>query len=661
MQRGEHRPELTRRALFRTTGTVLLATTAAAGCDLLSTDPSAKKGGSGGAAGAGTGAKEAPGLAGQVKAGKLPVLAKRLPAAPLVVRPAERLGTYGGTWRSALLGPSDTAWLGRTVGYEAMLRWDVAWTKVVPNIAESFEASPDAREFTLRLRPGMRWSDGKPFTAADVVFAYNDVLANAKLYPAGLPLYLMTSKGPAKVTQVDDHTVRFSFPEPSGLFVDNLAFQGALTAMPQHYLQQFHLKFNPDVAAQARKEKFQDWVAMFLARADHWSNSDLPTLCAWTVVNPLGKGNRLVLERNPYYWKTDPAGRQLPYLDKVVFEVIADDSVILLKATNGELDMHTRHVNTSPNKPVLARGRGKGHYHFVDVQPCFENQMVIALNLTHQDPELRKVFQNREFRIGLSHAIDRQELIDAVFQRQGKAWQAAPRKESPFYDEEFATQYTDYDVAKANQILDGAGYAKRDAEGFRLRPDGKRISFAVEVAAPALIPYWPDAMEMVRRYWQKVGIKMAVKSEDRSLFYERKGANQPDATVWTGSAGREFDVLLDPRWYFPFSGESNFAIPWATWFSSRGADGMRPPAQTRRQMALYTQLQRTSDKAERYQVMKEILGIAKQEFYVIGTVLEEQGYGIVTDRTHNVPKSMPESHIYDTPAPTNPEQYFMTA
>lgn len=182
----------------------------------------------------------------------------------------------------------------------------------------------------------------------------------------------------------------------------------------------------------------------------------------------------------------------------------------------------------------------------------------------------------------------------------------------------------------------------------------------MEVASPAVIPYWPEAMEMVRLYWQKVGIKMSVKPEDRSLFYERKAANKPDATVWTGSAGREFDVLLDPRWYFPFNSESNFAIPWATWFSSRGKDGERPPEATRRQMELYQQLQRTPDKEARYRLMREILGIAREEFYVIGTVLEEQGYGIVSDRMHNVVRSMPESHIYNTPAPTNPEQYFQT-
>jgi peptide/nickel transport system substrate-binding protein len=661
MERCVRQSAVSRRNLLRATGTVLLVT-ATTGCDLLSTDPDAREGGQGaqGMSGASSAsAKEAPALTRQVEAGKLPPLADRIPKAPLVVSPTERTGSYGGMWRSALLGPSDTSWLSRTVGYETLLRWDVGWTKSIPNVAESFQASADGREFTFKLRAGMRWSDGKPFTAADIVFAFKS-LGDPDLYPAGLPLYLMTSKGAPTVSQEDEQTVRFRFPEPSGLLLDNLSFQGALTAMPQHYLRQFHQKSNPEADALAKKEKFQDWVALFLARADRWSNQDLPTLCAWKVVNPLGKGNQVIVERNPYYWKTDPDGRQLPYLDRVVFDVISDSSVLLLKATNGEFDMHTRHINTSPNKPVLARGRTKGHYHFVDIQPCFENQMVIALNLTHEDPELRKVFRNKEFRIGLSHAINRQELVNAVFQRQGKAWQAAPRRESPFYDEGFANQYTDYDEAKANEILDQAGYARRDSEGFRLRPDGTRIAFAVEVASPALIPYWPDAMEMIRLYWQKVGVKMSVKSEDRSLFYERKAANKPDATVWTGSAGREFDVLLDPRWYFPFNDESNFAIPWAAWFTSRGKEGERPPERTQQQMALYRELQHTPDQAGRYRLMKEILGIAKEEFYAIGTVLEERGYGIVNDRMRNVATSIPESHLYNTPAPTNPEQYFLT-
>ncbi len=125
--------------------------------------------------------KEATALADQVKAGKLPPVEQRLPKNPMVVQPTEQVGKYGGTWRTALIGGQDTAWLTRTIAYDYLVRWDPAWKKVMPNIAESFEASPDAKSFTFKLREGMKWSDGQPFTADDVVFYVNDVYRNKEL------------------------------------------------------------------------------------------------------------------------------------------------------------------------------------------------------------------------------------------------------------------------------------------------------------------------------------------------------------------------------------------------------------------------------------------------------------------------------------------------
>ena len=151
----------------------------------------------------------------RVKAGELPPVEERLPDEPLVVEPVERMGIYGGEWRTALLGASDTSWLGRTIGYDNLVRWDVEFEKVIPNVAGSFEASEDAREYTFRLRPGMKWSDGEPFTADDIVFAMNDVLNNEELYPA--PLF------PGEAEKIDDYTVRISLEKPDGLFLKKQA------------------------------------------------------------------------------------------------------------------------------------------------------------------------------------------------------------------------------------------------------------------------------------------------------------------------------------------------------------------------------------------------------------------------------------------------------
>jgi peptide/nickel transport system substrate-binding protein len=627
-------------------------------CSWLETAPA---GGTDPAAAAATGLKEAPQLAAKVAAGELPPLGERLPANPAVVAPVERLGVYGGTWSSALLGPEDEAWLERTVGYEPLLRWNREWTEAVPNVAESVEQSPDGREFVIKLRAGMKWSDGAPFTADDLVFAFEDVALNKDLSPA-VPTFLTNGGQPATLTRVDDRTVRFTFAEPNGLFIEELALLNKgdyLLHYPRHYLEQFHPAYTEGVEAKAAAEGFGSWSELMLARAETFQNAEMPTLHAWMLTSALGDASTVTAERNPYYWKVDPEGRQLPYIDEVSYAVISDAEVILLKATNGEFSFHTRHVNSLPNKPVLANGRKKGGYAFTTLRSSRMNEMVIFPNLTHPDPVKRAVFTNKDFRIGLSHAINRGELNTATFVDQGEPWQAAPTPESKYFNEAMATQYLAYDPALANAALDRAGLTERGGDGFRLGPDGNPLSIEVEVADPGPVPYWLDAMNLVVGYWREVGINARTRAEDRSLFKERTEANQHDVGVWVGPGGWG-DETRRPFFYLPTADfEQAFAPLWAQWYQSRGARGEEPPAATKQQCELFWQFAQTADAGKRHELFRQILQIAQEQFYVIGTLRVPTGYGIVRTDFHNVPEEMPESFDFATPGGSGPSQYFI--
>src|SRR5690606_14004343 len=136
--------------------------------------------------------------------------------------------------------------------------------------------------------------------------------------------------------------------------------------------------------------------------------------------------------RNPYYWKTDPEGNQLPYIDRIDYEVMTNLETALLKTQNGEFDMLDRHINTLQNKPILAQTRESGDYKFFDMYSELVNAATITLNMTQPDPVKREIYSNKDFRIGLSHAINRQEIIDTVYRGQGEPWQMSPRKESGF-------------------------------------------------------------------------------------------------------------------------------------------------------------------------------------------------------------------------------------
>src|SRR5690606_4613522 len=321
---------------------------------------------------------------------------------------------------------------------------------------------------------------------------------------------LMSGGKPVKVEASGDWEVRFSFESPNSLFLENLAIHGPpFRLLPKHYLEQFHKDFNKGLK--------DDWGATFLSKIDELENVDLPVLSAWVPKNPHGDGGRQVWERNPYYWKVDPEGSQLPYIDSVVFTFFSDEGPLLLAAANGDVDIYQRQEITIPkNRPVLSEGQEKGNYKLVKVREPNHNTIGVCLNLTHKNPAKRKMFQNKDFRIGLSHAINRQQIIDLVYQRQGRPWQTAPRPDVPFYQsEDFGTQYTEFDLDLAREHLAKAGYAKLDGEKRLIGEDGKPI--VISVLCQSRYPDLIDAMEFVKRTWAEVGVELKIDTASSEL------------------------------------------------------------------------------------------------------------------------------------------------
>ncbi|KKB11849.1 hypothetical protein VE25_10740 [Devosia geojensis] len=608
--------------------------------------------------------QEAPMLAEQVAAGALPPVDERLPAEPLVLEPREAVGTYGGELTFGIKGMADWVLLQRTMGYEPLVTWNPEWDEIVPNIAKAFHVNEDATEFVFELREGMKWSDGHPFTADDIVFWFEDILLDPDVSP-GIPTGMRAGGEPPVLTKVDDLTVKFEFEESNGLFLQYVAYARGgfeMTSFPKHYFEQFHLKYNENADELAKELGFSNWLDMFQDRSGDYMapwrfRGDVPVLLPWmlqTGLETLASSQQVVAVRNPYYFKVDPEGNQLPYIDRAVYASVQDDEVLLLKALNGEIDFQDRNIGIDANRAVLYDGQEAGGYRFYEVALSDMNTGIISINQTIPDDRKREIFTNKDFRIALSHAINRQEIIDIVHQGVGEPWQAAPRPDTPLYSERLAKQYTEYDPDLANRMLD-AILPDRGANGMRTYSDGTPFTFVLE-ASDAHGLRFPDAAELVVRYWQEVGIDAQVRVMDRALLDQRRIANVQDAMIWRGFGG-SLDAIVDTRWYVPVTGNSNFGIPWTQWAEGE-AGGIEPPQSVKDHMAMYREVALTPTLEGQIEKYGELLEVSADQFYVFGISLRGPGFGIVKTDLGNAPQVVPAGGDILDPAHSRLEQLF---
>ena len=617
---------------------------------------------------------EAPELAELVKAGKLPPVKDRIPAEPLVMKPLSEVGKYGGTWRRGFLGPGDWENGNRLNASDKLLFWDPTGTKIVPSVAKSWEQSADGKVIRVNLRKGMKWSDGAPFTADD--FWFEDLYSNKDIVSA--PIADMSPGGkPGKVVKVDENTVEFQFENPHFLFVDFLAgdtligggqsvrqSQGTTYGAyaPKHYLKQFLPKYSSEaqVNEKAKAEGFENWVKMLHFKKDWSFNTELPTLGPWKTTRPINTPT-WVLERNPYYWAVDSAGNQLPYIDKVVLTLAEDSEVINLRAIGGNYDMQERHISLS-KLPVILENQQKGGYKVHLDLALHGSDTTLFINQSFKaDPEVAKWLTNADFRRALSMGIDRNQLNDTFWLGIGTPGSVAPSVQMPQSPgKEYRDKYSTLDIAKANQLLDGIGLTKKDAEGYRVRTDnGERLRIQVQ-AVKALLP-WPQQAEMIGEQWRKIGIQADVREMERTLATTRTRNNEHQIMVWT-NGGTEL-LYLFPRHAIPVDPTEAYMAPeFATWYASNGAQGRAPTdPQMLKIYDLFKSASGQREAGDRDKTAQEIWKILVDQQYAIGTVGESPaqfGVRIVSTKLGNIPARACIAQHCRTPSSSHAETWY---
>jgi len=480
--------------------------------------------------------KEAPMLAELVKAGKLPAVDARLPKKPAVLKGAEGIGKYGGTWRRAFNGVSDR-W-GPTKLGDRTWAWFDDKLNLQPRLIESWQVSPDAKEWTFKMREGMKWSDGKDFTSDDIAWWYKNELQNKKVYPS-LPTNLRSKdKSVVKLDTPDKYTLKFTFTSPMPLFIYTLT-RGSLSptsggATPSHYMKELHEDTTSDkakLAAEVKAKGFDSWDRYYLDYASQWyANPERPSLMPWLAKGALSK-EVFTMERNPYFFAVDEQGQQLPYIDKVTHRMFENQEVKNLWVTNGEIDMQYRHMVIG-DLALYKSAEAKGDYK--TLLGTSASHVAMQLNLSTKNKLLNEFFNDLKVRQAISSAINRDQVNQLVYNGMLQPRQYSPLSMSPQYDEKAANAWIKYDPALANKLLDEAGYTKKDANGIRLHKDGTTpISFIVEGTDQTGTPT-EDAALLVSKDLAKVGIKATYKYVERALYTQHYEANEIDAAWWGG-------------------------------------------------------------------------------------------------------------------------------
>jgi len=579
--------------------------------------------------------QETPFFKQEVASGKLPKVDDRLPRDPDLAE-FETIGSPGGELRMLMSGPKDTRMMvvygyARLVGYTPALRLE-------PDILKSVDVQ-GGRIFTLHLRDGHKWSDGHPFTSEDFRYWFEDVAQNSKLSPSGLPVSMMVQGEAPRFEVLDETTIRYTWTRPNPLFLPDLAGPDPLYIYcPSHYLKQFHEKYADKTTLEAlvKKHNQRNWAALH-NRMDamyHNDNPDLPSLEPW-ILKTKPPAERFIFERNPYYYRVDEAGHQLPYIDRVIMS-IADSKIIPAKTGTGESDLQARYLRFD-NYTFLKESEERNKYKVRLWRTGPGSQLALYPNLNVNDEIWRALLRDLRFRRALSLAVNRHEINQAIYFGLAIEGQNTVLPQSPLYEPQYRSAWANFDVPEANRLLDLIGLTKRDSDGIRLLPDDRPMEIIVENSGESTEQ--SDVLELIRDSWRRIGIRLFAKPLQLTLFRRRVFSGETLMSIDKGIENGLATAAMSP-WEFAPTSQQQLEWPkWGQYYETKGKAGEAPDLPSAVQLKeLYEDWLGAAAQPDQSRIWHAMLGIWADEVYSIGTVAGVLQPVVVSDKLHNVPE-----------------------
>ncbi len=582
---------------------------------------------------------EPPLLADAVASGDLPPLFERIPDVPLVVDFAaqgQQIGKNGGDLRMLMAKSKDTRQItvygyARLVGYNKDLELE-------PDLLADVEIE-DGRSFTLHLREGHKWSDGHPFTTEDFRYWWEDIVHNKDLYPSGPPAYMKVGGAYPTVEILSETEVRYTWDLPNPDFLPSLAQASPrYIYAPAHYLKQFHPSYtDPEKLKKKAEEKGQrSWASIHTKKGRLYraENPKLPTLQPWiqTVKPP---ADRFVFVRNPYYHKIDAEGRQLPYLDRIIFNV-SEKKLIPGKASTGDVDLQGRYLRFDDFTLLKRSEKDKGYRTFL-WRIAKGAHLALYPNMTHSDPIWRSLFRDDRFRKAMSLAINRYEINRVVYFGLALEGQNTLLPGSPIYRPDLRENWTQFDLDQANALLDEIGLPRRGLGGIRELPNGEPLDIIVETAG--LSTEESDVLQLIKDTWRQVGIKLFIKPLSKENMSRRIFAGQTQMAIFSGMENGLATPDMVPDGLAPVHQTQYQWSNWGQFAETNGTAGEAPDMELgKRLMTLYENWFLSRSATERRDIWNEMLQIHSDNVFTIGLIAGVLQPIVVRDGLINVPE-----------------------